>query len=119
MLVLRRSLWPGKLVKDNVQTRCSLWTKFVKRLLKQACNISRIDQFWNRDIDYSTSGQAKADYEIAVRAVDGKVASGEAVARKAVKSIKTLDNHEEMLNKVKIVSGKQSSCLNLDVSICI
>jgi len=67
--------------------------------------MARIDQFWNRDIDYSTSGQAKADYELAVRAVDGKVASGEAVARKAVKSIKTLDNHEEMLNKVKIVSG--------------
>ena len=65
----------------------------------------RVDKFWNSEIDYKSS-QARADHELVVRAIDGTVASGEAFAKKASKTIsQTNGGQEEIIKKMAVISG--------------
>merc|ERR1719391_609850 len=67
--------------------------------------LARVDKFWNSEIDYKSS-RARADHQLVVRAIDGTVASGEAFAKKASKTIsQTNGGQEEIIKKMAVISG--------------
>jgi len=63
---------------------------------------ARVDKFWNHEINY----EGCAKHELIARHPDGKYASGESVAKKAIKKIQLGEDQEPLtVDKMTIFSG--------------